>query len=124
MNDKLRMMKKLGNLANKFIGCELYNSISETFEDPMVEFKNTGHDYRCISELTISTGQLHITFLVSHNNLDTVSVHTFNEDLFETDEENCSTCIEFPLNKLTFPFLERIVYEEIMNLFPETEEIA
>ena len=124
MNDKIKMMKKLGNLANKFIGGNLYQTITETFEDPMVEFKNTGFEGRCVSELCITTGQLHITFYVSHNNLDTVSVNVFNNDLFETDEDNCSFTVEFPLNKLNLPFLERIVFEEIMNLFPETEEIA
>ena len=124
MNDKIKMMKKLGNLANKFICGDLYQTISETFDDPTVKFKNTGLEGRDVAELCISTGQLHITFYVSHNNLDTVSVNVFNEDLFETDEDNCSFTVEFPLNKLTFPFLERIVFEEIMNLFPETEEIA
>jgi hypothetical protein len=123
MNEKLKMMKKLGNLANKFVGGNLYNTIIESgFGDPGVLVQNTGFEGRCVASLEIDLGQLHITFLVSHNNLDVVSVNIFNEDLFDTDEDNCSFTIEFPLKKLNLSFLERIVFEEIMNLYPEDEE--
>jgi hypothetical protein len=123
MNEKIKMMKKLGNLANKFVGGELYNSIIESgFGDPGVLVQNTGFEGRCVASLEIDLGQLHITFLVSHNNLDEVSVNIFNEDLFETDEDNCSFTIEFPFKKLNLTFLEKIVFEEIMKLFPENEE--
>lgn len=119
MDEKLKMMKKLGNLANKFVGGNLYNTIIESgFGDPGVLVQNTGFEGRCVASLEIDLGQLHITFLVSHNNLDVVSVHIFNED----KEDDYSPVIEFPLNKLNLPFLERIVFEEIMNLFPEDEE--
>ena len=64
-------------------------------------------------------GQLHITFLVSHNNLEEVSVNVFNEDLFEIDEDNCSFTVEFPLKKLNLRLLKQIVFEEICNLYPE-----
>jgi hypothetical protein len=122
MNDKIKMMKKLGNLANKFIGGDLYKTIYESgFGHTGVLFQNTGFEDRDVASLEINIGQLHITFLVGHNNLNVVSVNVFNEDLFETDEDNCSFTIEFPLKKLNLPFLERIVFEEIMNLFPEKE---
>jgi hypothetical protein len=115
-----KMNRKLKKLGHDFIDSDLYDTISKSgFGEAPVYFQPTGFEGRCVSSLEIELGQLHITFLVSHNNLEQVSVNVFNEDLFETDEDNCSFTVELPLKQLNLRLLKQIVFEEICNLYPE-----
>lgn len=121
MNTEIKKMNaKLKKLGQNFISSDLYVIISEFLKsDPPVYFQPTGFEGRCISSLEIEFGQLYITIFVSHNNLEEVSINFFNQDLFETDEDNCSNTFVLPLKKFNLRSLKQIVFEEICNLYPE-----
>lgn len=113
MTDKQKMNRKLKTLGYNFVGSDLPDRIAMNgLSYPKVYFQPTGFEGRAISALEISFSKVHITFLVSHNNLDQVSVNVFDEDLFETDEDNCSSTFELPLKDLNLKKLKEIVWCE------------
>jgi hypothetical protein len=113
MTDKQKMNRKLKTLGYNFVGSDIPDRIvMNGFSFPEVYFQPTGFEGRAISALEISFSKVHITFLVSHNNLDQVSVHVFDEDLFEIDEDNCSSTFDLPLKDLNLKQLKEIVWCE------------
>ena len=110
MTDKQKMNRKLKDLAYNFVGSDMPDIITTIgLSFPKVYFQPTGFEGRCVSALEISFNKVHITFLVSHNNLDEVSVNVFDEDLFETDEDNCSSTFNLSLKDLNLKKLKEIV---------------
>ena len=110
MNDKQKMNRKLKDLAYNFVNSNMPGIITTIgLSFPKVYFQPTGFEGRAISALEISFSKVHITFLVSHNNLDEVSVNVFDEDLFETDEDNCSSTFNLPLKDLNLKKLKKII---------------
>ncbi len=113
MTDKQKMNRKLKTLGYNFVGSDIPDKIAMNgFSYPKVYFQPTGFEGRCVSALEISFSKVYITFLVSHNNLNQVSVNVFDEDLFETDEDNCSSTFELPLKDLNLKKLKEIVWCE------------
>jgi hypothetical protein len=113
MTDKQKMNRKLKTLGYNFVGSDIPDRIvMNGFSYPIVSFQPTGFEGRAISALEISFSKVHITFLVSHNNLDQVSVNVFDEDLFEIDEYNCSSTFDLPLKDLNLKQLKEIVWCE------------
>jgi hypothetical protein len=110
MIDKQKMNRKLKKLGQNFVGSDLPDIITTIgLSFPEVYFQPTGFEGRAISALEISFNKVHITFLVSHNNLEQVSVNVFDEDLFETDEYNCSSTFDLPLKDLNLKKLKEII---------------
>jgi mRNA-degrading endonuclease HigB of HigAB toxin-antitoxin module len=110
-----KMNKKLNKLGYDFVGSDIPDLIAMNgLSYPKVSFQPTGFEGRAISALEISFSKVYITFLVSHNNLDQISVNVFDEDLFQTDEYNCSRTIELPLKKFNIIKLKQIILEECL----------
>lgn len=111
--EKQKMNRKLNDLAFNFVGSEVYDRIAiNGFGYPNVSFQPTGFEGRCVSSLEINFGGVYITFLVSHNNLEEVSVNIFDEDIFQIDEDNCSYSFTLPLKQLNLKKLKDIVWNE------------
>ena len=111
-----KMNRKLSDLGYNFVGSNIPDLIANSgFNYPQVYFQPTGFEGRCVSALEISFGGVYITFLVSHNNLEQVSVNVFDKDLFKTNECNCSRSIELPLKNLNLKKLKVIILKEWAN---------
>jgi hypothetical protein len=118
MYKKLKMMKKLGNLANKFLTGNLYQKIYDCgLGHTQITFMNTGHDMRNVAELSfLIADDLYIAFIVSETTIDQVniSVHNFTkEEVIFYDEIHIS--------KLNIRVVEKVVTNGVDAWFEETK---